>query len=89
MQNKQLKRPYFPPEITTVEFRVERGLQTSEVQVSGYDNQTINQLISLGIISQQDADAGFYGNGMPSGNVGYFSGTGNGQDRGGYFGAYF
>ena len=33
MQNKQLKRPYSPPEITAVEFRVEVGQQTSlEIQ---------------------------------------------------------
>ena len=29
MQQKQLKRPYLAPEITTVEFAVERGLQGS------------------------------------------------------------
>lgn len=63
MQNKQLKRPYFPPEITAVEFRVERGLETSGgTQLpSGYwEAQTMEDANYLMFQMQMDQQNGAY-----------------------------
>ena len=71
MQNKQLKRPYFPPEITAVEFRVERGLTGSEVQVhdgNGVKAFEQDEFLMMFISSQQNSGArmgdqmGYFGN---------------------------
>ena len=96
MQNKQLKRPYFPPEITAVEFRVEVGQPASgggksvpnEVQLTDQSDQTLGQIVSSKFISPEDFNS-YYQNGMPNGNSGYFPVGGNGSDGGGYFGSTF
>lgn len=90
MQKKQIKRPYLAPEITAVDFKVERGLQTSQIEVKPTTDALEAYYMSLGLTPEQIAQ--YYGSGMPQGNSGYFMSGGNGSvDGGGYFGngSYF
>jgi hypothetical protein len=80
MQNKQLKRPYFPPEITTVEFRVERGLETSDpvqLQIEQQSEQLGLALTYQYFMNGQNVPLndgrGFEGFNTPTGG-GYFGG---------------
>jgi hypothetical protein len=90
MQKKQIKRPYLAPELTVVDFRVERGLQTSQVEVKPTTDAIEAYYTLLGLTGlTEDERALYYGRGMPSGNSGYFMEGGSSADGGGYFGEYF
>lgn len=81
MQKIQQKRPYLAPEITVVDFKVERGLESSAVQVKATQDEMLQYYSLLGL-SQEQYNR-FYGSTMPGGNSGYFSGGGS---EGSYFG---
>lgn len=98
MQKKQLKRPYFAPEITTVEFKVEMGATISgEIQYNGDGLKGFEDEFGLMMfISSQNNPGARMG-----GQMGYFgddcftspsvpSGAfGGGYGGGGYFGGGF
>lgn len=92
MKNIQIKKPYVAPELTVVDFRVERGMQTSgEIQYHGDGVKAVeNELgLMMFISSQGNAGGARMGDQMgyfgPTG--GYFSTPGPTVDgsTGGYF----
>ena len=87
MQKEQQKRPYLAPELTMGDFKVERGLQTSQIEVKPTTDSFQAYWESLGLTPEQIAQ--YYGSGMPQGNSGYFMSGGSSADGGGYFGTYF
>lgn len=80
MQKEQQKRPYLAPEITTVEFWVERGMEGSEVEVTP---ATLG-VMQIGVINGMNL---YMGDAMQNGS-GYFSSGSSysGGSGGGYFG---
>lgn len=89
MEDNQLKRPYFPPQMTIVDFQVERGFDTSDVEVKTTQEEleSYRMRMLLGLTDEQMQQ--YYNGGLPRSNSGYFSSGGNGLDGGGYFGEYF
>ena len=93
MQKEQLKRPYFPPEITAVEFRVERGLTVSMETYYGNGIKAVEQdeLLMMFISSQQNSGArmgeqmGYYGSGS---FIAPGSSPAPAPGNGGYFGTF-
>ena len=80
------KKPYLPPQLTVVEFQVERGYSESDIEVK---NPTVDSDVAQNLLGISASDySNYYSSGLPSGNSGYFSGSGTG-DGGGYFGTYF
>ena len=75
MQKKQIKRPYLAPELTVVDFRVERGLTGSltpeEIQLT-----IQSEMLGMGLMeqyAQQNNGRGFEGfQTATGGNGGYF-----------------
>lgn len=93
MQKKQIKRPYLAPELTVVDFKVERGLQTSvpvEAELGamqiGYLNSTLNpNNLYMGGPMSDLSRGGYFGYGEYSGPSGAPSGGGYFTGGGGYF----
>jgi hypothetical protein len=87
MQKNQLKKPYLAPELTVVDFRVERGMEhsvQSEVEIANdYNNETLQRMINMGIIAEENKS--FYLNNAPNNNAGYFM---ENSDGSGYFGGW-
>lgn len=87
MKNIQIKKPYVAPELTVVDFRVERGMQTSgEIQYHGDGVKAVeNELGLMMFISSQENAGAHMGEQM-----GYFGPTGSyfsyGSGGEGYFG---
>ena len=89
MQNIQLKKPYLAPEIVSVDFKVERGMQGSPSQVElGVKGQEDDQYMYFGAL-QRDHQGSRMGDQMFSGNYfGEFT-PGEGPSGAGYFGGYY
>lgn len=89
MQKEQLKRPYFPPEITAVEFRVEVGQQASLETYNGNGvmgfNRTVEEMELMIFLSSQQNSSGARMFGDPlTESGGYFNSSGT-VDGSGYF----
>ena len=101
MQKEQIKRPYFPPEITTVEFRVERGMQASPNQVElGVQGTLIEEMMYFSALQQghngsrmggQMSSGNYFGFGdfIPNPDGGDYSGPSGASYFGGGAGGYF
>lgn len=91
IQNDQLKKPYHPPQLTVVDFRVERGFgdsPQSNLQVQNTQGEIQDYQQMMGLTEEERRQ--YYTGSMPSSNSGYFSGYGDAGDYfGGSGGTYF
>ena len=90
IQNDQMKKPYYPPQLTMVDFRVERGYesQQSNVQVKNTQGEIKEYKQMMGLTEEERRQ--YYTGSMPSSNSDYFSGYGDAGDYlGGSGGSYF
>jgi hypothetical protein len=89
IQNDQMKKPYYPPQLTVVDFRVERGFGDSkDSQVKNTQGEIKEYKQMMGLTEEERRQ--YYTGSMPSSNSGYFSGYGDAGDYlGGSGGSYF
>lgn len=89
IQNDQLKKPYYPPQLTLVDFRVERGFGGSkDKQVQNTQDEIKEYKQMMGLTEEERRQ--YYTGSIPSSNSGYFSGYGDAGDYlGGSGGSYF
>ena len=75
MQKIQLKKPYLAPELTVVDFKVERGLQASISPEQEIQLRIQSEMMGMGLVeryAQQNDGRGFEGFQTATGNGGYF-----------------